>query len=92
MQSTNQHYNAFQTSIGLFLHACSALEEVTEFLAHTGLSISSSAVNDAVTNLSKESAQTRRKTGQTLCTAYTVGYRILSQPAYVTHVTTEEMY
>ena len=72
MQSTNQRCNALQTSIGLFLHACSTPEEVTEFLAHTGLSISSSAINDLVTGLSKESAWKRRKTGQTLCTAYAV--------------------
>ena len=72
MQSTNQRCNALQTSIGLFLHACSAPEEVTEFLAHTGLSISTTAINDAVTSLSKQSAWKRRKTGQTLCTAYAV--------------------
>ena len=41
-------------------------------VAHTRLSISSSAVNDAATNLSKGFAQTRRKTGQTLCTAYAI--------------------
>ena len=72
MQSTNQRCNALQTSTGLFLHACSASEEVTEFLAHTWMSISSSAVDDAVTNLSKESARMLRKTEQTLCTAYAV--------------------
>ena len=72
MQSTNQRCNALQTSIGLFLHACSTPEEVIEFLAHTGLSISATAINDAVTNLSKESAWKRRRTGQTLRTAYAV--------------------
>lgn len=72
MQSTNQRCNALQTSIGLFMHACNTSETVIEFLAHTGISISATAINDAITNLSKESAWKRRKTGQTLRTSYGV--------------------
>lgn len=72
MQSTDQRCNALQTSIGLFMHGCNTLETVVEFLAHTGISISTTAINDAVTNLSKESAWKRRKTGQTLRTGYGV--------------------
>lgn len=72
MQSTNQHCNALQTSIGLFMHACNTSEAVIEFLAHTGISISTTAINDAVTSMSDESIGKRRKTGRTLCTSYGV--------------------
>lgn len=72
MQSTNQCCNTLQTSVGLFMHGCNTPETVVEFLAHTGISISTTAINDAVSNLSKESAWKRRKTGQTLRTAYAV--------------------
>lgn len=54
------------------MHACSTPEMVIEFLAHTGISISVTAINDAVTNLSKESVWKRRRIGQTLRTSYGV--------------------
>ncbi|KAK7680589.1 hypothetical protein QCA50_016371 [Cerrena zonata] len=72
MQSTNQRCNALQMLIGLFMHACNTSEAVVEFLAHAGISISMTAVNDAITNLSVESVWKRRKIGQTLRTAYGV--------------------
>ncbi|KAE9388704.1 hypothetical protein BT96DRAFT_1003958 [Gymnopus androsaceus JB14] len=48
MQSTNQRCNALQSLIGLFLHACNAPETAVELRAHIGVSISTSAIRDAI--------------------------------------------
>ncbi|KAJ8072091.1 hypothetical protein PM082_015649 [Marasmius tenuissimus] len=70
MQSTNQRCNAIQSLIGLFLHACNAPETVTELLAHIRVSISASAIKDAVKSLSEESRKQIRAATRELLSAY----------------------
>ncbi|OCH86114.1 hypothetical protein OBBRIDRAFT_738596, partial [Obba rivulosa] len=72
LQSTNQRYNALQTMVGIFLHACSAPKAVIDLLSRLGLSISRSAINYAINHLSADSARQIEKLGRTL----------LSQKAY----------
>ncbi|KAG6904271.1 hypothetical protein DXG01_011280 [Tephrocybe rancida] len=70
LQSTNMRCNALQTIVGVFLQSCNTPETVREFLAHAGLSVSASSINNAISSLSKESENQIRKTGQTLMAAY----------------------
>ncbi|KII86191.1 hypothetical protein PLICRDRAFT_114818 [Plicaturopsis crispa FD-325 SS-3] len=70
MQSTNQRCNALQSVLGIFLHSCNAPETVVELLSHMGLSISTTAINDAVTSLSQESVNELQKLGRTLLASY----------------------
>ncbi|KAG6906876.1 hypothetical protein DXG01_011522 [Tephrocybe rancida] len=70
MHSTNQRCNALQTLLGIFLHACNAPQTIIEFMAHLGVSISTTAINSAISNLSKESARELKRLGRTLLTAY----------------------
>ena len=49
----------------MFLHSCKASESVVEFLSRIGLSISRTAIDDAVANLSRESARRMRDLGWT---------------------------
>lgn len=69
-QSSNQLCNALQSVVGIFLHCCNTPETVVEFLAHIGLSISATTINNAITNLSKESITEMQRLGRTLLTAY----------------------
>ena len=70
MNSTNHHCNAFQILINIFTHSCGTPETVREFLAHAGLSVSITTINEAINNLAKESNQRIQKHGQTLLTLY----------------------
>ena len=70
MQSTNQQCNAFQGLVGIFLQSCGAPETVRELLAHMGVSISMTAINQSITNLAKEAENQIRRTGQGLLTSY----------------------
>ena len=70
MQSSNQHCNALQSILGIFLHCCNAPKAVRECLAHMGISISVSAINSAVTNLSKQSKAEMRRLGESFLTSY----------------------
>ncbi|KAG6848383.1 hypothetical protein H0H93_000710 [Arthromyces matolae] len=70
LQSTNARCNALQTVTGVFLHSCNTPETVREFLAHAGLSVSSSSINNAVASLSEQSVKRMRETGRTLMAAY----------------------
>lgn len=70
MQSSNQQCNALQTLIRTFLHSCNTPENVVKFLAHVGLSISTTAVNSVITSLSKESVAGIQRQGRSLLTAY----------------------
>ncbi|KAL6307298.1 hypothetical protein BKA93DRAFT_727747 [Sparassis latifolia] len=70
IQSTHQRCNALQSMIGIFLHSCNAPEAIVELLSCTGISISRSAIDDAITSLSRESALEIKKLGQTLRAAY----------------------
>jgi hypothetical protein len=70
MQSSNQRCNTLQSAVGLFLESCNTPETVRELLAHMGLSISTTAINDMVNSLSKESRTEIQMLGQTLLTSY----------------------
>ncbi|KAK7692967.1 hypothetical protein QCA50_004608 [Cerrena zonata] len=70
MQSTNQHCNALQCIVGLFLHTCHVPQAAINLLARMGCSISMSSINNAVTSLSKESAAVIEKIGQSLLTSF----------------------
>jgi hypothetical protein len=70
MQSSNQCCNALQSAVGLFLESCNTPETVCELLTHMGLSISTTATNKMVNNLSKESHTEIQALGQTLLASY----------------------
>lgn len=69
-KSTNQRCNAFQSLVGIFLQATVTPEAVREFLAAIGISISTSAINNAVTNLAKNSEIKMKQQGKTLHTLF----------------------
>ncbi|KAG8999249.1 hypothetical protein FRB90_012123 [Tulasnella sp. 427] len=71
MNNRNTLCNAFQTVFGLFLHSCNTPEKVVETLAHSGLSVGSTSINNMITSMSAESAaeiirQCQSATGQGL--------------------------
>ncbi|KDQ27260.1 hypothetical protein PLEOSDRAFT_1024528, partial [Pleurotus ostreatus PC15] len=70
LQSTNQYCNALQSMMGIFLHSCNAPKDIIEVLARIGVSISTTSINDAITNLSKESSTALRRLGKTLTTSF----------------------
>jgi hypothetical protein len=70
MQSTNRLCNTLQSAMGVFLHSCGAPDTVRELLAHMGISISTSTINDAINSLAKEANAEIRKVGQGLSSIY----------------------
>ncbi|KAF8900876.1 hypothetical protein CPB84DRAFT_1680201, partial [Gymnopilus junonius] len=70
LQSTNRHCNALQSIIGIFLHSCNTPETVCELLAHIGLSVSTTSINDTVKSLSKQAGNVMQKLGRTFLTLY----------------------
>ncbi|KAF9817385.1 hypothetical protein IEO21_03526 [Rhodonia placenta] len=62
--------NALQGVIGIFLHACNAPESIIELLSRIGVSISQTAIRDAITSLSKESAVALKQLGRTLLAGF----------------------
>ena len=70
MHSRNRKVNAFETTIGLFLHSCRTPEKVINVLAHLGISISINSIHRAVDSLSAESASHIRALGQSLLVAW----------------------
>lgn len=70
LQSSNQNCNALQSIIGVFLKSCNAPETVCEFLAHAGLLLSMSSINNAVTNLSREAGTKICELKKSLLTSY----------------------
>lgn len=70
MQSANQRCNKLQSIVGIFLHPCNVPETVVELLADMGVSISTTAINEAVKSLSKESAIEMQQLGQSLQAVY----------------------
>jgi len=70
MQSTNRSCNTLQSALGIFLHSCGTPETVRELLAHMGLSISTTSINEAISNLSKEAIAETRRIGKSLLTTY----------------------
>ncbi|KAF4566199.1 hypothetical protein EYR36_011614 [Pleurotus pulmonarius] len=70
MQSSNQRANALESVIGIFLHTCRTPEKVIAALARMGLSISIQSIHNAITSLSRESANTLQEMGRSLLVAY----------------------
>ncbi|KAF9471646.1 hypothetical protein BDN70DRAFT_975310, partial [Pholiota conissans] len=70
MQSTNRSCNMFQSATGVFLHSCGTPESVRELLARMGISISTTTINDAISNLSQEAISETKKLGRTFLACY----------------------
>ena len=70
LQSSNQHCNALQSIIGVFLKSCNAPETVCEFLAQAGLLLSVSSINNAITNLSREARIEICELGKSFLSSY----------------------
>ncbi len=70
MHATNRLCNTFQSAMGVFLHLCGTPETVRELMAHMGLSISTTSINDAIKNLSKDAATEIRCVGRQLTACY----------------------
>ncbi|KAH9938066.1 uncharacterized protein B0H18DRAFT_1112261 [Fomitopsis serialis] len=66
MHSLNQQCNAFAAVNAIFFHSCNTPDKVIKALAHMGISISPSSINNAVHSLSRESARNVRQLGQSL--------------------------
>ncbi|KAG9078878.1 hypothetical protein FS749_009064 [Ceratobasidium sp. UAMH 11750] len=61
MQSSNARCNRLPTLVGLFTHSTHTPEKVVELLAHAGLSISPSSVNNMVLSISKNAITALKK-------------------------------
>ncbi|CAL1708637.1 unnamed protein product [Somion occarium] len=70
MQSTNQHCNALQSMVGLYLHTCHVPQASLDLLAHMGCSISTLSINNAITSLSNESSEVIKRIGRMLLASY----------------------
>ncbi|KIL55158.1 hypothetical protein M378DRAFT_48255, partial [Amanita muscaria Koide BX008] len=69
MQSSCQKANTFQSMLGIFLHACRTPEKVIETLAHMGISVSTTTINDSIKSLSMNSRRALQDLGCTMCAA-----------------------
>ncbi|KAI0641186.1 hypothetical protein C8Q79DRAFT_1032243 [Trametes meyenii] len=72
LHSEDQRCNLLQSTIGIFLHSCSAPEKLVKVLARMGISISLTSIHRAITSLSRESEQDMETLGRTLKSG--VGY------------------
>jgi hypothetical protein len=70
MQSRNSKANALESVFGIFLHSTNTPEKVIQALAHMGISISPTAIHNAIYSLSAETADTLREMGRTLLVGY----------------------
>ncbi|KAI0045268.1 hypothetical protein FA95DRAFT_1495650, partial [Auriscalpium vulgare] len=70
LQNTNRRCNAVQSVLGVFMHACNTPDKVIETFAHSGLSISSTAINQSIKSLVTAAADNVRKLGQTGVASY----------------------
>lgn len=70
MQSSNQHANTIESIVGVFLYSCRTPDNVVNALQRMGLSVSVNSIHNAITSLSRESANTLQSMGQTLLVAY----------------------
>lgn len=64
MQGVNQHCNALQSTMGIFLHSCSAPEKVIQVLGHMGISIAQKTIHRAIKSLSLRSTHAIITLGQ----------------------------
>lgn len=65
MQSSNQNCNAFQASVGIFLHTANTADVVIDFLHKIGISINTKSVQLAVGSLSLKRDRSARQSGGT---------------------------
>ncbi|TDL14196.1 hypothetical protein BD410DRAFT_734472, partial [Rickenella mellea] len=65
-KSTNQKCGGLAVIVGFFAHTCNTPAKVIETLAHAGISISTSAINDAVSSLSVKARLKLEELAQTL--------------------------
>ncbi|KAI0741659.1 hypothetical protein C8Q80DRAFT_1123500 [Daedaleopsis nitida] len=70
LHSQDQHCNAFQSTVGIVLHACNAPEKVAKMLAHMGVSVSLSSIHRAIHSLAEEASYDVCQLGQTLLVSY----------------------
>ncbi|KAF8909610.1 hypothetical protein CPB84DRAFT_1668297, partial [Gymnopilus junonius] len=65
MHSSNKQCNTLQSVVGVFLHSCNAPETVQELLAHMGILVVPSTINQVVSSLSAQAETEIRRLGQT---------------------------
>ncbi|KAI0725761.1 hypothetical protein C8Q72DRAFT_931443 [Fomitopsis betulina] len=70
MHSVNQQCNVLAAVNGIFFHSCNTPDKVIKALAHMGISISPSSINNAINSLSNESQYNIRELGQSLEAMY----------------------
>jgi hypothetical protein len=66
LQSVNVRCNALQSVIGVFLHTANAPETIIKVLSRLGMSISKSAIYQAVSHLEREAMRRAFEIGRTL--------------------------
>ncbi|KAI0725875.1 hypothetical protein C8Q72DRAFT_784779 [Fomitopsis betulina] len=70
MQTLNQQCNALGAMNSVFFHACVVPDKTLKALTHMGVSVSPDVINNAVKSLSRESAMSIMKLGQSLTAAF----------------------
>ena len=70
MQSTNWKCNSLVCIIGLFCHSTSVLELLIEMLAHTGFSISLTAIHDMINSLSHKAHEKLKHMSESLLASF----------------------
>ncbi|OSD04071.1 hypothetical protein PYCCODRAFT_1444206 [Trametes coccinea BRFM310] len=71
LHNNDQHCNALQSIIGIFLHSCGAPEKLIKVLSRSGLSISLASIHRATHSLAAHSTDDVEELGQTLLASYT---------------------
>ncbi|KAI0323621.1 hypothetical protein GY45DRAFT_1401669 [Cubamyces sp. BRFM 1775] len=66
LHNEDQHCNLLQSTMGIFLHSCSAPEKLIKILGRMGLSISLSSIHRALKSLSQNSHTEMEALGRTL--------------------------
>ncbi|KAF8579222.1 hypothetical protein K439DRAFT_1282658, partial [Ramaria rubella] len=85
MNSVNQFCNLLPSIVGIFCHASGEPEGVINMLAHAGISISTTSINNIVNSLSIESWAQVWDSGQSLLTAWCFdNFSWLHKPANLT--------
>lgn len=70
MHSVNQQCNVLAAVNGIFFHSCNTPNKAIKALAHMGISISPSSINNTINSLSNESQYNIRELGQSLEAMY----------------------
>lgn len=70
LNTRNQKYNAFQVTIGIFLHSTHTPDRVISALHHAGVSISSSSILRAIKSMSAKTIELLAELGEVLLLVY----------------------